>query len=573
MSENIANNEIAKNYKMTKYEKKVLFATTIGSMLEWYDFFLFGLIANVMAKNFFSGVPSNIAFVFSLAIFAMGFVSRPFGAVIFGHLGDKIGRKYTFILTVMIMGIATIAIGLLPTAQQIGIYAPILLVVIRILQGLAMGGEIGGAVVYVAEHAPAHRRGEYTSWILGIGSIGVFLALIVIIATRTILRDNSVDVALRDARFEEWGWRVPFLFSSVILAVSIAIRLKLNESPMFLRMKEMGKLSASPLRETMGQWKNAKYTVIGLFGLLIPMAISLITGQFYALQFITQTLKLDQMTANILLATAIFLGMPFYIISGMISDRIGRKWIILGGTLVAIASFFPLFRALTHYINPDLDYAIKNAPITLTVDKNECHSQFDPFKMKAITTSCDIAVYSLAMANVPYHYKYTTPGSLAKITIGSNEIFSYRMVSESEMPRTAKAINAANKSLFEDQLAAALKSANYGSQADPAKEHIYMVFLIMLAMTIMGNFVSGALPACLVELFPTQIRYTGFSIPFHIGACLINGFFPAAAFAIVAMTGNIFDGLWIPVILGLSCVAFGAIFIPESHQTRVSLDD
>lgn len=555
--------------KMTKDEKRIIFAASVGTLLEWYDFFLFGLLVNVMAKNFFTGFPQNIAFVFSLLIFAVGFFSRPFGAVIFGHLGDRLGRKYSFLWSIAIMGVSTFAIGLLPTAQQIGIYAPILLVAIRIIQGLAMGGEYGGAVVYVAEHAPAHRRGEYTGWILTIGTIGTLLALLVIIATRYLMRDAGGDLATRDNAFEQWGWRIPFLVSIALLYVSVRVRLKLNESPLFLQMQQDGKLSRAPFVEVVFKWSNLKYILIGLFALVIPVATVFITGQFYALQFISQTLKLDPLFANEFYALAILSALPFYFLAGWVSDRLGRKWLIIGTSLVCMATFFPMFQALTHYANPGFEAAIKNTPITVMVDKDECHSQFDPVNLKTHTTSCDIAVFQLAKANVPFHYLDGAKGELAKITIGLTEITSYRVIAESEMPRTAAAINRANKQLFEDQIATALNAANYPKAADPAQVNYGMVAVIMCVLAIMGTFAFGSVSASLAELFPTHLRYTGFSLPFHIAACVVNGVFPAAAFALVAKTGGIYDGLWIALALSLSGLAAGSIFLPETRGRRL----
>ena len=557
-------------HKMTRQEKNLIFATSIGTLLEWYDFFLFGLLANVMAKNFFSGYPPNIGFIISLTIFTIGFAARPFGAAIFGYLGDKFGRKYTFLMSVIIMGVSTFAIGILPTSAEIGIAAPILLIIIRILQGIAMGGEYGGAVTYVAEHAPIHRRGEYTSWILAIGTLGVFLALMVIAVTRYLLRDMGAEEALRDARFESWGWRVPFIVSSILLYISIVVRLKLKESPMYEDMKKAGTISKNPFKDATLRWVNLKFMIISFFALMFPMGFSIVTGQFYALQFLTQSLKLDPVFASISYAIAVAIAMPFQVISGMLSDRIGRKWILIVMTLITMSSYPFFFRALTHNVSPALESAMALSPITVYVDKNECHSQLNPLKAKEIPTSCDNAVNYLTANAIPFHYVYLKQGELSKIVIGAHEIYSYRILPDHEIQGMAGDINKTNKELFESQLKAAVKAANYPAEANNDQVNFVGTTIIMVLMAILGGMVAGVLPSAMVELFPTSIRYTGFSVPYHLSSVIINGVFPTVAFAIVTLTGNIYDGLWFPVICGIGGAIFAIFALKETRHQNLT---
>ena len=391
---------------LTKEEKKVIFASSLGTVFEWYDFYLYGALAAIIAKQFFIGDPTT-TFIFALLAFAAGFIVRPFGALVFGRLGDMIGRKYTFLVTILLMGASTFIVGLLPSYTTIGIAAPIILVTLRILQGLALGGEYGGAATYVAEHAPQGRRGFFTSWIQTTATMGLFLSLLVISATRTILGE---------AEFEAWGWRVPFLLSIVLLGVSVWIRMSMHESPAFAKMKAEGKTSKAPLTEAFLKPKNAKIVILALIGLTMGQAVVWYTGQFYALFFLTQTLKVDLLTANILVGVALLLATPFFIVFGILSDRIGRKWIILGGCLIAALTFFPIFKGLTHYANPALESALNNSPVTVVADPATCNFQFKLTGTEKFPSSCDVAKSMLTASSVSYTTVDAPAGSATTVT-------------------------------------------------------------------------------------------------------------------------------------------------------------
>jgi MFS family permease len=542
---------------MTREERKVIIASSVGTVFEWYDFYLAGSLAANIAANFFAGVNPTAAFIFTLLGFAAGFAVRPFGALFFGSLGDLIGRKYTFLVTMTLMGIATFVVGLLPGYASIGIAAPILFIACRLLQGLALGGEYGGAATYVAEHAPQGRRGFYTSWIQTTATVGLFLSLLVILALR---------LSLTPEQFAAWGWRVPFLVSILLLAVSIWIRLQLQESPAFQRMKAEGKGSKTPLREAFGVWKNAKIALIALFGGTAGQAAVWYTGQFYALFFLTQTLKLDGTTSNIVIAVALAIGTPFFIFFGWLSDKIGRKPIILAGCALAMVTYFPLFHALTNAVNPALNAAIEKSPVTVIADPNECSFQFNPTGTASFTSSCDIAKSFLARNAVSYSNLTAPAGTPAQIKIGDKVITSFDKAK-------AGAEGAAKERAFNTEATAAIRAAGYPASADKTQVNMPMVIVILTILVIYVTMVYGPIAALLVELFPTRIRYSGMSLPYHIGNGWFGGFLPPTAFAIVAATGNIYSGLWYPIVVAGMTLAVGLLFMPETKDRNIYADD
>jgi len=546
----------AKARPMTAGEKKVIFASSLGTVFEWYDFYLYGSLAAIIAKQFFAGLDAGSAFIFALLAFAAGFIVRPFGALLFGRLGDMIGRKYTFLVTILIMGMSTFIVGVLPNYAAIGVAAPVILIALRLLQGLALGGEYGGAATYVAEHAPQGKRGAYTSWIQTTATLGLFLSLLVILGTRTLLGEDT---------FNAWGWRVPFLVSILLLGVSVWIRLKLNESPAFVKMKADGKASKAPLTEAFARWGNLKYVILALLGLVAGQAVVWYTGQFYALFFLTQTLKVDGVTANLLIAAALLIGTPFFVVFGALSDKIGRKPIILAGCAIAALTYFPLFHALTHYANPALYQAVQNSPVTLTADPKECTFQFNPTGTAKFTSSCDIAKQMLAANSANYD---TKPGTgPAVIQIGDKSI---TVVGAKDLPPDAfKAKEAALKT----EIGAALKAAGYPAKADPAQMNLPMVIAILALLVIFVTMVYGPIAAALVELFPTRIRYTSMSLPYHIGNGWFGGLLPTISFALVAQNGNIYYGLWYPVIVAAGTFIIGLLFLPETKDRDIYAAD
>jgi MFS-type transporter involved in bile tolerance (Atg22 family) len=543
---------------MTAEERKVIFASSLGTVFEWYDFYLYGSLAAIIAKQFFAGTDPNTAFIFALLAFAAGFIVRPFGALVFGRLGDMIGRKYTFLVTILIMGVSTFIVGLLPGYASIGIAAPVILITLRILQGLALGGEYGGAATYVAEHAPHGKRGAFTAWIQTTATLGLFLSLMVILGTRT---------AIGEAAFADWGWRVPFLVSVFLLAISVWIRLSMNESPAFAKMKAEGKTSKAPLSESFGQWKNLKIVILALVGLTAGQAVVWYTGQFYALFFMTQTLKVDGATANLLIAASLVIGTPFFIIFGSLSDKIGRKPIILGGCLIAALTYFPIFSALTHYANPALENAIKNAPVVVTADPKDCQFQFNPTGTKKFTSSCDIVKAKLAAASVNYSNAEAPAGTPATVKIGDTVIESYNAAGLSKEEAAAK------EKAFSASLADAIKKAGYPTKADPAQMNKGMVLLLLTILVIYVTMVYGPIAAMLVEMFPTRIRYTSMSLPYHIGNGWFGGLLPTTAFALVAFKGDIYYGLWYPIIIALITVVIGMIFVKETKDRDIYAND
>jgi MFS family permease len=542
---------------MTREDRKVILASSVGTIFEWYDFYLAGALAANIAANFFSGVNPTAGFIFTLLGFAAGFAVRPFGALFFGSLGDLIGRKYTFLVTMTLMGISTFGVGLLPSYASIGFAAPVLFILCRLLQGLALGGEYGGAATYVAEHAPPDRRGFYTSWIQTTATVGLFLSLVVILLLR---------FYLTPAQFAEWGWRVPFLLSILLLGVSVWIRLQLEESPAFARIKAEGKQSKTPLREAFGRWDNAKVAILALLGGTAGQAVVWYTGQFYALFFLTQTLKLDATTSNVVIAVALAIGTPFFIFFGWLSDKIGRKPIILAGCLLACVTYFPLFSALTNAVNPVLEQALEKSPVTVTADPSECSFQFNPTGTASFTTSCDVAKSFLARNSVNYSNVSAPAGTPASIKVGDRVIASFDK-------GKAGAQAAAQEKAFNDAATAAIRGAGYPAAADPAKVNTPVVILILTILVIYVTMVYGPIAAMLVELFPTRIRYSGMSLPYHIGNGWFGGFLPPTIFAIVAATGNIYSGLWYPIVIAAMTFVVGLLFMPETKDRDIYKND
>ena len=532
---------------MTADERLVIFASSLGTVFEWYDFYIYGTLGVFLAKYFFSNVPANVGFIFTLLAFAAGFAVRPLGALIFGRIGDIVGRKYTFLVTMTLMGLGTFFIGVLPSYAQWGIMAPIVLIALRLVQGLALGGEYGGAAIYVAEHAPADKRGYYTSWIQTTATLGLFMALLLILAIRNVMGE---------AAFADWGWRVPFLLSIVLLVISIWIRLKLNESPIFQRMKEEGRTSKRPLKEAFGQWSNAKIALLALLGATAGEAVVWYGGQFYALFFLTQTLKVDATTAQVMVAIALALGTPFFVIFGWLSDKVGRKPIMLLGFALAVVTYAPaspvnIFKAITHYANPALESALATAPVTVVADPSECSFQFKMTGTEKFTTSCDTAKAALVAASVNYKNEEAPKGTAAVVKVGEESIPTSRAD-------------------FAQALTAAIARHGYPSKADPGQINHLVAVLLLTVLVIFVTMVYGPIAAWLVELFPTRIRYSGLSLPYHIGNGWFGGFLPATVFAIVAATGDIYSGLWYPVVVAAMSFVVGLLFLPETKDVDIN---
>jgi hypothetical protein len=536
--------------------RRVIFASSLGTVFEWYDFYLYGSLAAIISKQFFSGVNPTAAFIFALLAFAAGFAVRPFGALVFGRVGDIVGRKYTFLVTILIMGSSTFIVGILPSYAKIGIAAPVILILLRLLQGLALGGEYGGAATYVAEHAPHGKRGWYTSWIQTTATLGLFLSLLVIMGCR---------IALGTEAFDAWGWRIPFLVSALLLAVSVWIRLKLNESPLFQEMKAEGKASKAPLTESFARWPNARLVLIALFGLTAGQAVVWYTGQFYSLFFLTQTLKVDAQTANILVALSLLFGTPFFLVFGVLSDRIGRKPIILAGCLLAAVTYFPLFRAITHYANPALEAAQNRAPVVVEVPStgNGCSVQFNPVRSPKVVSPCDVAKAALVKRGVPYT-NFTQFTGATSIRVGTTVIQSYDATAPDAKARAA---------VFDKELGAALDAAQYPTKADPASINKVMVTFLLWILVFYVTMVYGPIAAILVEMFPTKIRYTSMSLPYHIGNGWFGGFLPSVTFAIVAANGSIYSGLWYPVAIALLTFVVGLIFVRDTKDVDITVSD
>jgi MFS family permease len=527
---------------MTAEERKVIFASSLGTVFEWYDFYIYGTLGVFLAKYFFSNVPANVGFIFALLAFAAGFAVRPFGALIFGRLGDMIGRKYTFLITMTLMGLGTFFIGLLPGFATWGIAAPVVLIALRLVQGLALGGEYGGAAIYVAEHAPKDKRGYYTSWIQTTATLGLFLALLLILGIRNLMGEAS---------FGDWGWRVPFLLSGILLIVSIWIRLSLNESPVFQRMKEEGKTSKRPLSEAFTEWSNAKIAILALLGATAGEAVVWYGGQFYALFFLTQTIKVPATTAQILIVVALALGTPGFVLFGWLSDKIGRKPIILAGFLLAAVTYFPIFKGITHFANPKLETALASSPVTVIADPGECSFQFKATGTETFSTGCDIAKSGLVNLSVNYANQDAPKGTPAQVKIGDTTLTATD-------PDFAKA------------LPAAIKNHGYPPSADPGDINYVMTTVLLWLLVVYVTLVYAPIAAWLVELFPSRIRYSGMSLPYHIGNGWFGGFLPATVFAIVAATGNIYSGLWYPIIIAAMSLVVGLVFLPETKDVDIT---
>jgi MFS family permease len=527
---------------MTSEQRLVIFASSLGTVFEWYDFYIYGTLGVFLAKYFFSNVPANVGFIFALLAFAAGFAVRPFGALIFGRLGDMIGRKYTFLITMTLMGLGTFLIGVIPGFATWGILAPVLLIALRLVQGLALGGEYGGAAIYVAEHAPANKRGYYTSWIQTTATLGLFMALLLILGIRT---------AMGEAAFGDWGWRIPFLLSAILLAVSIWIRLKLHESPLFRKMVEEGKQSKRPLTEAFGEWANLKIAILALLGATAGEAVVWYGGQFYALFFMTQTIKVPGVTAQIMVAIALLIGTPGFIIFGSLSDRIGRKPIMLAGFALAVATYFPIFQGITHFANPKLEAALAAAPVVVSADPAECSFQFKATGTEKYTTGCDVIKSTLVNLSVNYNNESAPAGTKASVKVGDQSIAA-------DTPNVAAAI------------AAAVKAHGYPASADPNDINYPMTVLMLVILVIYVTMVYGPVAAWLVEMFPTRIRYSGLSLPYHIGNGWFGGFLPATVFAIVAATGNIYSGLWYPIVVAAMSFVVALIFLPETKDRDIT---
>ncbi|PSS57279.1 MFS transporter [Pseudomonas sp. BBP2017] len=518
-------------------ERKIIFASSLGTVFEWYDFFLYGALAAVISKQFFAGVNDTTAFIFALMAFAAGFLVRPFGALVFGRLGDMIGRKYTFLVTIVLMGLSTFAVGLLPTYASIGIAAPIILVILRMLQGLALGGEYGGAATYVAEHAPPGKRGFHTGFIQSTATLGLLLSLVVVLGSRYISGDQ----------FEVWGWRLPFLLSIVLLAISTWIRMSMHESPAFVKMKAQGKASKAPIRESFGSWANLKVVLTALFSINAGQAVTFYTAQFYVLFFLTQMLKMDPAQANTLLIISVVIGAPFFVFFGWLSDRIGRKPILMLGLLLATLLYFPLFKALSHYANPQIDAASRQSPIVVMADPQSCTFQFDPVGKARFDSPCDKAKTFLVKQGLPYSSESSAAGSEVVVTVGEQRINGFD----------------------EAALRAAIDQAGYPAKADPASVNETMVVVLIVAMILIATMTYGPLAAVMVELFPTRIRYTSMSLPYHIGNGWFGGFLPTVSFALVVYTGDIFYGLWYPVLITGVSLVVGLFCLKETRDVDI----
>ncbi|MFM7625374.1 MAG: MFS transporter [Gammaproteobacteria bacterium] len=544
--------------------RRVILASSLGTVFEWYDFYLYGALSIIISKQFFSGVNETTGFIFALLAFAAGFFVRPFGALVFGRLGDLVGRKRTFLITIVLMGVSTALVGVLPNYATIGVAAPIILIVLRLAQGLALGGEYGGAATYVAEHAPDGRRGLSTSWIQTTATMGLFLSLLVILLCRWLTGDD----------FEVWGWRIPFLVSVVLLGISVYIRLQLEESPAFEQIRAEGKLAKKPLTEAFADRGNLKIVLLALFGATAGQAVVWYAGQFYALFFLERTLQLEAASANLILIAALLIGTPFFVVFGALSDRTGRKKIIMAGCLLAALTYFPTFKAITHYANPALERAVATAPVVVVADPARCSLQFDPVGKAAFRESCDVAKTALARAGVPYKNE-AAPASAAPASAAAGTSAVVRIgtgatavtVPAFEGAGLDSAAFKAATADFNKQLRGALDTAGYPPKADMSQVNYPMVIALCAWLVILVTLVYGPIAAWLVELFPTRIRYTSMSLPYHLGNGWFGGFLPVTSFAIVAATGDIYAGLWYPIVVALMTVVIGGLFLRETHRS------
>ncbi len=533
--------------------RRVIFASSLGTVFEWYDFYLYGSLVAIITKKFFSGMNDTTAFLFALLAFAAGFFVRPFGALVFGRLGDLVGRKYTFLVTIVIMGASTALVGVLPVYDTIGFAAPVIFIVLRLLQGLALGGQYGGAATYIAEHAPEGKRGFYTSWLQTTATLGLFLSLLVILGCR---------LALSSEQFDAWGWRIPFLLSTVLLLISVYIRMQLQESPVFQEIKAAGQLSKAPLSESFGQWANLKVVLLALLGATAGQAVVWYGGQFYVMLFIEKTLQVDSTSTQLVVAAALALATPFFVIFGALSDRVGRKKIIMAGCLLAVLTYFPIFKAITHYANPALDAAVQTAPVTVLADPAQCSFQFDPVGKKKFLQGCDLAKGALARMGVSYSNE-SAPLVGAQVKIGSKLIDVESLQGTPDAATYKKAQDAVTA-----KLKTALAEAGYPAKADMSQFNYPMVILLCTILVIYVTMVYGPIAAWLVELFPARIRYTSMSLPYHIGNGWFGGFLPVTSFAIVAATGNIYNGLWYPIVVAAMTFVIGLLFLRETVQKQ-----
>ncbi len=536
---------------MTYEERRVILASSMGTVFEWYDFYVYGSLAAVIAQHFFTELNPTTGFIFALLTFAAGFAVRPFGALVFGRLGDMVGRKYAFVISILIMGLSTFLVGVLPSVSSIGSAAPMILLLLRLLQGLALGGEYGGAAVYVAEHAPSHRRGFFTSWIQTTATTGMFLSLVVVLGTRGVLGEEA---------FHNWGWRIPFLISVLLLVISVWIRLRLHESPAFTRMKSEGLVSRAPIKEAFGRWRNLRLILLALLGLTAGQAVVWYTGQFYALYFLTETLRVDANTANLLVALALLLACPFFLFFGSLSDHIGRKPIIMAGCLIAAVTYFPIFKGLTHYANPALERAQDTAPVYVISDPDDCSLQFNPIGLATFTSACDLIKTFMANHSVNYINQPAPAGSTAYAMIGQQRIDSFDGTDLSRIEFAQRSTQ------LQNALAQAIRSHGYPARADPSQINYVMVLLLLFFLVFQVTMVYGPIAAMLVEMFPTRIRYTSMSVPYHIGNGWFGGFLPPVAFATVATTGNMYDGLWYPIIICIMTLVIGSLFVRETRH-------